>query len=172
MKIETSDCCATRDLCAQCRQARRTPRWLFDLLDRRYGPFRLDAAASRHNRMCDAYHGPDRGSDGLIDPWADVTFCNPPFRDTGAWVRKACTEFDERGIRSVLVLPVGCSQAWFHRHLLGKHEILYPTRRINFDLPTGEPTRSADRDTLIVVVRGVSRVAALDVGRRAGRRCA
>ncbi|GAF81494.1 unnamed protein product [marine sediment metagenome] len=132
------------------RQNWRTPQWLFDALNERFGPFVLDAAASKENALCKRYHDGVR-SDGLSNSWMDRTFCNPPFSHAGDWVEKAWGERTAM-CRSVLLLPVGCSQAWFHDWVLRSKtaHILYPTKRISFLLPDGTPTKNADRDTMIV----------------------
>ena len=33
------------------------------------------------------------GFDGLKEPWGTRTWCNPPFSKTGAWIRKANSEW-------------------------------------------------------------------------------
>lgn len=150
----------------------RTPMWLFHLLEERYGRFAADAAAQPHNALHEVYGTAERPLDF---PWPDRTFCNPPFRDSRGltcierWVAHAMGSLSWRR-RSVLVLPVGCSQYWFHKVLrCGGAEILCPTRRINFLLPDGTPTKSADRDTHIVsfgyIEGGGPRIASLEVTR-------
>jgi len=137
-------------------QDRRTPRWLFCLLERELRlTFRLDAAAASHNAMCRRYYDGASKGDGLARRWVEATFCNPPFRDSGDWVAKANAEAGA-GVHSVLVLPVGCSQTWYHR-LARRWSIWVPDGRVNFDTPDGQPTghgnpdhRGADRDTMIV----------------------
>jgi phage N-6-adenine-methyltransferase len=139
------------EVTAMSRQDWRTPPWLFKLLSKRYGPFAMDAAAAEENTLCSFF-----STDGLNDPWINPTFCNPPFKNFGDWVKKAHSEFFDRGVRSCLIGPVGCSQSWFHRYAKDG-VILAPTKRICFLLPdgtyprdevTGKPT-GADRDTMI-----------------------
>jgi phage N-6-adenine-methyltransferase len=82
-----------------------TPPDLFNLIDKRYGPFTIDVAADCENRLCIRYCGQcvcedglcniDRLSgDGLLHDWSqEVAFCNPPY-SRGAvlpWVDKAPT---------------------------------------------------------------------------------
>ena len=130
----------------------RTPEWLFQMLSERFGPFELDAAANKKNALCAEYFDGKANGNGLTWPWVDRTFCNPPFKQATDWVRKAWLEWNERGTRSVLVLPVGCSQAWWHLYVLGCPEacVYWSNRRISFRRPDGTPTRGADRDTVIV----------------------
>ncbi len=150
-------------------QTRRTPAWLFQALDRRFGPFKLDAYADEDNALC-----PDfltREQDGNTRPWVDQTFANPEFEDMDTPMRKALAEADH-GRRSVMISPVGCAQAWYHEVAI--HGTVYvPDTRIHFDLPDGTPTNRADRDTIVVAFgrehankhwkRGIFRVQRLEV---------
>lgn len=151
-------------------QDRRTPRWLFDLLDKRFGPFKLDAFAEAHNALCDRFYTKEQ--DGCQQAWDDVTFANPEFDDMARPLAHAVAEA-ERGCRSIILSPVGASQDWYHT-LAIRGTIYVPDKRINFDLPDGTPTHRADRDTIAIGLgpnhenpawkRGIFRVHQLKVG--------
>lgn len=89
---------------------------LFDPLVERFG-FTLDVAAAAHNAKCVRYY--DRQADGLAQSWAgEMVWCNPPYSDCGAWVRKAWSEWHQpaklrpRGI--VMLMPANrTEQAWW-----------------------------------------------------------
>lgn len=130
-------------------QKRRTPRWLIELLETKVieRKFKLDAAADAANAVCKLYI--NEVSNGLVQPWVDPTFCNPGFAHFGSWIRKGYQEAKDREIVVVMLGPTGCSQKWFHE-VATKGRIYAPDHRINFDdALTGEPTRGADRDTMI-----------------------
>lgn len=133
-------------------QDRRTPRWLFDVLDERFGPFLLDAYASPHNALCERFYTVD--DDGNEQDWADVTFANPEFKAMGPCLEQAVRQA-ELGRRSIILGPVGCSQDWYHR-LAIQGTVYVPDCRINYDDPEGNPTGhgldepGADRDTIII----------------------
>lgn len=57
----------------------------------RFGGFTLDAAAAPHNAKAARYF--TREDDGLSQPWSGRVWCNPPYSDCGAWVRKAWAEW-------------------------------------------------------------------------------
>jgi phage N-6-adenine-methyltransferase len=127
------------------RQGWRTPRWLFAHLERYFDlRFVLDAAADESNFLCDYL------ANGLTEPWHNSTFCNPPFGDAGAWAEKADAEGDQ-GITALVILPVGCSQRWLHKHAK-KWTIYLPDTRLHFLLPDGTPASNADRDSMILAV--------------------
>jgi phage N-6-adenine-methyltransferase len=133
-------------------QNRRTPPWFFKLLQKYVyehtgKKFRLDAAASPENALCKRFY--TEKDNGLAKKWSDATFCNPPFAQFGKWIEKANEEALKHHIHTCVVGPTGCSQNWFHS-VAPFGTILVPTHRICFyDSVTGEPTRGADRDTMI-----------------------
>lgn len=135
------------------QQDLRTPVWFYKALNHQFGPFVLDAFAQPHNALCPEFHTLE--TDGFAQPWKDVTFANPEFEDMAPVFEKALAEA-QRGMRSVIVSPVGCSQRWYHE-LAIKGTIYVPDARINFWLPDGTPTHSADRDTIIVAIGGEHR---------------
>ncbi len=133
-------------------QDRRTPRWLFDALNAKFGPFLLDAYAAPHNAMCERFYTVE--DDGNTREWADVTFANPEFKAMAPCLEQAVRQAD-LGFRSIILGPVGCSQEWHHKWAI-RGTLFYPDCRINYDDPAGNPTGSgldeggADRDTIIM----------------------
>lgn len=74
----------------------------FASLSERFGGFTLDVAAAEHNAKCDEFY--TREDDGLSLPWDGAVWCNPPYSDCGAWVRKAWDEWREWGA-DVAIVP-------------------------------------------------------------------
>ena len=135
-------------------QERRTPRWLFELLSQLYGGFALDAFAEPHNALCDEYFTAEQNA--LDQPWKDPTFCNHPFMLTEKVVPYAHKQWLERGVRTCMLAPIGCSQGWYHEYAK-RHTVLHPDVRFNFDMPDGTPTDDADRDTMVIRFGGADR---------------
>lgn len=136
-------------------QTRRTPRWFFEELSRVFGPFTVDLFASPRNALLPRYF--TRRDNALEQHWTDNGFANPPFKLMGLVVAKALQEA-YRGKRTVIVGPVGGSQAWYHGMAI-KGTIYTPDCRINFDTPEGRPTgqgsdHGADRDTMVLAIGG------------------
>lgn len=127
-------------------QTRRTPKWLFWELSRRFGPFSCDLFASPRNALLPLYF--TRQDNALEQVWPDNGFGNSPFAIMGDAVAKAHAEA-LRGIHSVLLGPVGGSQDWFHE-LAMRWTIWQPDVRINYDMPNGAPTWGADRDSVVI----------------------
>lgn len=143
---------------------RRTPRWLFDQLDNEFR-FTLDAAASHENALCSSYF--TVAEDGLKRQWKGSVWCNPPFSDCGAWVRKA--NYEATYVESVvLLLPANrTEQKWWQETVEPNREHRIETRflpgRLRFDTPPG--TYSDPRGNrppfgcVLLVWRGVGRSA-------------
>lgn len=127
-------------------QDRRTPRWLYNALNRQFGPFRCDAYATPANAMCERFI--TKAEDGNKVDWPDATFGNPEFDDMVLPLEQALRQA-KRGTRSIILGPVGCSQEWYHQ-LAIQGTIYVPDCRINYDTPDGEPTDGADRDTIVM----------------------
>jgi phage N-6-adenine-methyltransferase len=60
-------------------------------LETRFGRFDIDVAASPQNAKADHFYTVEE--DGLTKPWRGLVWCNPPYSDCGAWVRKAWDEW-------------------------------------------------------------------------------
>jgi len=89
---------------------------VFDPLQARFG-FTLDVAAAAHNAKCPRYF--TREEDGLEQPWTgERVWCNPPYSDVGAWVRKAWREWTDGAELIVMLLPANrCEQGWWQEHV-------------------------------------------------------
>ena len=117
-------------------------------MDAAFGPFALDGYADESNHLCDRFY--TREQDGNTSPWFDVTFANPEFKKGETAGMALCVEQAVkqagRGIRSCVIGPAICSQDWAHEFAI-RGTIWFPDTRISYDLPTGEPTAGADRDS-------------------------
>jgi len=131
-------------------QNRRTPRWLFHALEQRFGAFSLDAFAEPHNALCTRFYTEQQ--DGTRQPWVDVTFANPPFSLMAEALEHAVAE-TRHDVRSIVLAPVGCTQDWYHQ-LAIRGTVYKLDLRISYDMPSGRPTRGADRDTDIIGLGG------------------
>lgn len=94
---------------------RETEPTFFAAVAHRFGGFTLDVAAAAHNAKCDRYY--DREADGLVQSWAgERVWCNPPYSDLGAWVRKAWASPEAELI--VMLLPANRpEQPWWQDHV-------------------------------------------------------
>ena len=84
-------------------------------LEERFGALELDVAAAPHNAKAPRFY--TREDDGLGQPWSGLVWCNPPYSDCGAWVRKAWSEWNARDAapyRILMLLPANrVEQAWW-----------------------------------------------------------
>lgn len=113
----------------------------FAALDARFG-FTIDVAAASHNAKCERYFGIEE--DGLAQPWAgERVWCNPPYSDIGAWVKKAWKERDAEVI--VMLLPANrTEQKWWQLYVEprrdkgGRLRVEFLRGRLRFVMPGEE----------------------------------
>jgi site-specific DNA-methyltransferase (adenine-specific) len=96
------------------RDERLTPRYLFDLASRLWGPFTVDAAANASNALCRRFF--DRETDGLRQSWDhERVWINPPFSSIEPWCAKA---WDSHADVVVMLLPADRTERkWWHEHI-------------------------------------------------------
>lgn len=87
---------------------------LYEYLNARFS-FVCDVAASDHNHLHLNYL--TESYDSLLNGWAHLksgfAFCNPPYSRILPWVKKA-REAADRGVGTVMLLPVDTSVEWFN----------------------------------------------------------
>jgi len=112
-----------------------TPPELYASLNERFGPFDCDPCPNPR----------PAGYDGLIAPWGDCNYVNPPFSNPGDFVRRALAE-RELGHESLLVLPI----THWTNVLLTAGASLQPLGRVRFrELETGAPPPGSHRPGLV-----------------------
>jgi len=94
-------------------------------------------------------------TDGLTSDWGTVTFCNPPYSNTGAWIRKAHDEW-KKGKTVVMLINAVTDTIAFHEYIYGKAELRFIKGRISFINPA-EPKKRAPspKPSMLVVFRKV-----------------
>jgi hypothetical protein len=103
----------------------RTPKALLELVAHALGgKIALDAADTLQQTPALKHYTGEPGSDGLVEPWTDGTYCNPPYKDLKEWLSKACKEATT-GSRIVVLCPVRPHRAWFRRAMREATSIVY-----------------------------------------------
>lgn len=90
-----------------------TPKDLFEKLNKQYN-FHLDLCATHENHKCEKYYTKEQ--DGLKQEWAGVCWCNPPYSNVKAWVKKAYNEA-QKGTVIVMLIPARTDTRWFHEYI-------------------------------------------------------
>lgn len=93
-------------------------------------PFDLDPCAERDTSKATAFWSKD--NDGLCMPWSGKVFCNPPYSDPAAWIRKALQE-RKRCKVIVMLLKSDTGTKWFHDLLLPNADVEFLRGRIRFN---------------------------------------
>lgn len=125
-----------------------------------WGPFDLDVAAAEHNAKAPKFY--TRDDDGLAQPWLidnvgdDINvWCNPPYSDIGAWVRKAWDVWNapRHPHLIAMLLPANrVEQGWWQDHVEPFRDrpgsplrVEFLRGRMRFDRPGWEKPAKGDR---------------------------
>lgn len=136
---------------AEAKDEWRTPRWLFEWLDERFG-FEIDLAASDEDMLC--YSRFTKDDDALRSIWranGKVGFVNPPYSDIDPWLVKAVEEA-RKGFTTVFLIPAPNGEDRYGDHVFGvATEVVWITGRIAFIDSTGRPVGGNTRGSCVVV---------------------
>ena len=79
--------------------------------------FTIDVAASENNTKCPKFY--TKEDNGLEQSWmGERVWCNPPYSDCGAWVRKAWQEWVAGAELIVMLLPANrVEQSWWQDYV-------------------------------------------------------
>ena len=118
-----------------------TPRWLFDRLNERF-LFSIDVAATRENRLCDAWY--DSHDDGLTQSWeGERVFCNPPYSQISLWAHKFAFEAKNAAL-IVALIPARVDTRWWQDHIVKADLVHFIRGRLRFgDSKNSAPFPSA-----------------------------
>jgi site-specific DNA-methyltransferase (adenine-specific) len=110
-----------------------TPWGFYNALNRIFGEFTIDTAASAGNTKCARYY--DHVVNGLRQSWArERVWCNFPYgrKQTPRWLAKAFLERNDA--ESITLLgPARTDTKAFHRFGLRANEIVFVEGRIQFE---------------------------------------
>jgi len=118
-----------------------TPQMFFDKLNRMYGPFTLDAAASDDNYKVERYY--TKADNALSKNWSgNKVFLNSPYgRELKKWVKKAYEEGQKNHTMVVMLIPARTDTRYWHDYVMKADEILFVRGRLKF-------TKSVQTDKL------------------------
>ena len=124
-----------------------TPQDFYDNLNDEFS-FTLDPCSTDSNCKCITHY--TAAENGLLKSWAGETvFCNPPYSDIKAWVKKCYEESLNDNTTVVLLIPSRTDTSYFHDYILGKAEIRFIRGRLKF----GDAKKSAPFPSLVAVYR-------------------
>ena len=90
------------------------PPELFRSVDREFR-FTTDVCAPGAVAFCPNYM---QHHHALDERWSGRVWCNPPYVNVDAWLRKAIEERDRSGVTTVFLLPVRTDAAWWHDYVM------------------------------------------------------
>jgi len=104
-----------------------TPDDIFIPLNKEFR-FTLDVSATIKNTKCSSFFTIEQN--GLLQKWKGVCWMNPPYNETGKWVKKAFEE-SFRGITVVCFIQARTNTNWWHDYCM-KGEIRFIRGRPKF----------------------------------------
>ena len=123
----------------------KTPKELYEKLNKEFNFDDYDPCPMNDN--------PEK--DGLVEEWATVTFCNPPYsklkstKKNLGWIEKAHIEC-QKGKTIVLLIPARTDTQWFHEIILeNKYEVRFIKGRLKF----GDAKTSAPFPSILVIMQ-------------------
>ena len=129
----------------------RTPPEFYRVLDAEF-QFDLDAAASEENHLC--VYWIDKDADALSEPWEHpVVFCNPPYSQIGAFVKRGYEQSQEHCNTVVMLLPAYTDPKYWSEYVMKAHEIRFLKGRLSFLDEDGMKKTSARFPSVVVVFK-------------------
>jgi len=81
--------------------------------------------------------------------WGKMNFVNPPYNNIKAFLEKAISQLEERGNKSVFLIPSRTDTKYFHELIYKKFEIRFIKGRLKF----GDHKNSAPFPSMIVIIK-------------------
>jgi len=129
-----------------------TPPEFFMVCDDEFD-FKLDAAASETNTLCERYITAEQ--DALVTPWdAPTVFCNPPYTLIGPFVCRAYEQSQERNNTICILIPAYTDPKYWANYVMKAHEVRFLKGRLQF-LEEGKKKQSARFPSVLVVFRWI-----------------
>ena len=125
-----------------------TPQAFYDEINREFG-FNLDPCATDANHKCSEYYTKEQN--GLEKSWGGrCVFCNPPYSQSAAWVRKCYEEGHKDNTVVVCLIPARTDTRYFHEYIYHRAEVRFIRGRLKF----GDSKTAAPFPSMLVIWRG------------------
>jgi phage N-6-adenine-methyltransferase len=122
----------------------RTPRWLFDALDKEYR-FGIDVAADKDNALCNSHYS-EKQSALTVLSWPWRWWCNPPYSRKQDFIGHAARQ----RVPGVLLLPSSTDAQWWHGAYVVATHVALIRGRVQFELPDRKGGNNTGGSTLFV----------------------
>ena len=131
----------------------RTPEKLFKGLSDLFGPFDLDAAASKENTKCESFFTHEENA--FFQDWfADKVWCNPPYHNIEQWIDTALIQLQNNKCSTIVfLLPSNrTEQRWFLKSIVNCSFIGFIRGRINFEGPNQVKGSNSPSGSIVLVL--------------------
>lgn len=124
-----------------------TPQTVFDELNAEFN-FNLDPCATERNHKTALFF--TQKDNGLSKNWGGYrVFCNPPYSNIAAWVKKAYHEATKENTLVVLLIPARTDTKYFHEYIYQRSEVRFIKGRLKF----GDAKNAAPFPSMVVIFR-------------------
>lgn len=113
--------------------AHSTPWTFIAAVEHKFGPLRVDLAASRENAKAPFLF--TEADDALTKDWYDLMgnlWLNPPFADITSWAQKCAAEA-KLGAKILLLVPASVGANWFVDYVHNRARVYFLQGRLSFD---------------------------------------
>jgi phage N-6-adenine-methyltransferase len=110
-----------------------TPWAFIAAVEHKFGPLRVDLAASPGNAKAPFYY--TEAFNSLEQPWHDLMgnlWINPPFGDIKPWAMKCAAEA-QSGAKILLLVPASVGANWFGDYVHNRAQVHFLSPRLSFD---------------------------------------
>lgn len=115
--------------------------------------FEIDVAASKRMHLSGTEYYTIK-TNGLIQPWDDIVWCNPPYSNPAPWCRRAALlTYKKKCPLAVLLLPCSLDTRWFHRWVLPYAEIHFVKDRIAFLDWNNQPKKGTRQGSIVAIYK-------------------
>lgn len=132
---------------------RTPPEWVA-IVRQALGEITLDPCADRDPKFHFArvnWTGEPGDKDGLVQPWYDGWFCNPPYgRALPEWACWATTQWAAASAEGIFLAPARTETRWFRELASWATLIAFPKKRIRFGDPSGGERESPKFPSVLV----------------------
>lgn len=125
------------------KQDYATPLNFIKACEVKFGKIVIDLAATKENRVCSAYFGPDHHNSLLRDSFevdwrkylsrTGIAWLNPPFGDIGPWAERCSVTKLLSRQRILFLVPASVGSEWFAKSVFKKSGVYAVRPRLSFD---------------------------------------
>lgn len=113
--------------------------------------FALDVCAQQHTAKAPLHYAIERHEDGLALPWADASWCNPPYFEQDKWLARGAYLAESRGVHSAHLVLASTSSLYWRPSTFERGTVDFYEGRIAFLDESGVAVKGASFSSALVL---------------------